>query len=200
MKRIVVFLVLAAFALMCTRVFAHVSQPPGRYQAFVLSGEIDGTYDARGNQTSGLTTSIFYDRKGELSRTVSSYFTKFFDFEFQYYDTNVLVETNGPFTYVAIDDSINLSNGYPYLIEHAVTTSTNTGNRSSEVTVRTSTTADGQVRQTITTGTRDYSTNYIRDFSEARDTNGNLLSWTLSSWTNDPANSQQYSLYEQGGE
>ena len=198
-NKTVLILILLVTGLPSLRLFAQLSQPPGGYRAFIWSGETDATYDASGNQTSGLAINAFFDRKGQLSRTVSCYFSQFFGVEFRYYDTNVFIQTNSPFSYVSIDDSINLSNGYPFLIEHSVTTGTNFDNSFREVTVRTSTTGDGQSSETITTGTVESSADFYRSFSEVRDTNENLLSWSLNSWTNDPVHFQEYYLYELGG-
>jgi hypothetical protein len=77
-------------------------------------------------------------------------------------------------------------------------TSTNTGNGYRDVTDQTTTTAEGQSSETITTVTGMNSTNYYRYLSEVRDMNGNLTSWSLSSFTNDSLHSQQFTLIEEG--
>src|SRR5204863_2606138 len=119
-------------------------------------------------------------------------------FDWRYYETNVFNYGKDPSSFSAIDDSITLSNGIPW-IEHAITTSTSDSNEFRSITDRTVTAPDGKSVETITTTTDDYSSDHSRYLMEVRDLGGNLIYWSLSAWTNDPLHSQQVILLESGG-
>jgi len=175
------------------------AQAPAQYNFRVWVGGTNASYDANGIGTMGGTTGIFYDQRGQTVRVVSTDFisAQLFGIELTNYETAVLFHTNDSSS-VSIDNSITLTNGYPFSIVHSVTTSTYRSTDSRDVTYKTTTAADGTGYVTIITLTADFSTNYRRYFSETRDTNGNLLSWTLNSWTNDSLHSQQFTLFEAG--
>src|ERR1041385_5630479 len=155
------------------------------------------------NWTTQSTLQLNYDKRGNLLGSASS-FSIHFDFPWfgfgdeENFEKTSFIQTNGPSSFMSITDSTTLRDGALYSTGHSITTSTNTGNGFRDVTDQTTTTANGQSSETITTVTGMISTNYYRFLTEVRDTNGNLTFWSLSSSTNDSLHSQQFTLIEEG--
>ena len=128
-------------------------------RAFVQSSISNATYDASGAEIQGNTSQIFYDQHGNFARSVSTEFVgaEFFGFVYRSYDTNIFIIGKDRSSYSLIDDSTAFSNGIPYRIEHAVTTSTYTNKQFHDVTDRTVTFSEGYRSETITTSTSEAS-------------------------------------------
>jgi len=168
-------------------------------RALLWSASTNASYDGSGSETSENTSRVFYDQRANPVRMISTAFiTDGLFGVVSYYDTNIWNFSKDGSLLSIVDDSVLLTNGYPFQVQHSITTTSYNGNEFREVIDRTVTMPDGHSVETITTATDESSSDYRRDFSEVRNVEGNLLSWSLNSWTNDPAHSQQFTLFEFG--
>jgi hypothetical protein len=173
---------------------------PAAESHLVLISSVETNYDAAGNAIAGGASQSLDNQHHDGLRTTSSgFFNSFVGDNFTYYDTNVSTFSKNPSQVDIVDDYLTLSNGLPFEQLHSASIFIFSTNGSTGMVDRIWTPAGGSPVETITTSASEVSTNFNRAFEEVRDVSGDLISWNVNAWTNDPLHFQQIYFTQFGG-